>query len=50
MENVLALQLFQEDGMNLPCISIQSCDSIVSCPSQTSGAGGGTVTTVTGFD
>ncbi|MDT5268268.1 MAG: hypothetical protein QOH49_454 [Acidobacteriota bacterium] len=42
MENILALQLFQESGMLLPCVSIQSCDSAVSCPSATSGGGGGT--------
>jgi hypothetical protein len=43
MENVLALQLFQDDT-NLPCVSAVSCDSTVSCPSQTSGAGTGTGT------
>lgn len=36
MENVLALQLF-EDDTNLPCVSSVSCDSTVSCPSNTSG-------------
>jgi hypothetical protein len=40
MENVLALQLFQDDT-NLPCVSQVSCDSTVSCPSNTSGGGGG---------
>jgi hypothetical protein len=41
MENVLLLQLFKDDA-NLPCVSQVSCDSTVSCPSQTSGAGTGT--------
>jgi hypothetical protein len=45
MENVLALQLFQDDT-NLPCVSQVSCDSGVSCPSNTSG-GGGTRTATT---
>jgi hypothetical protein len=30
MENVLALQLFDTDEA-LPCLSIVSCDSVVSC-------------------
>ena len=43
MENVLALQLFESDS-NLPCLnSGVSCDSTVSCPSQTSGAGPGPI-------
>ncbi len=51
MENVLALQLFHDDT-NLPCVSSVSCDSTVSCPSNTSGGGGGggTRDTVTGTE
>jgi hypothetical protein len=40
MQNVLSLQLFHDDT-NLPCVSQVSCDSTVSCPSGTSGGGGG---------